>query len=91
MHLHRILSTLLVGAVLLGAPPAASAEPAPIAEQATPATTRKLVTVDDAAGYAQRERQSPKAAEFEGGSSTIYIGGGVVTVLLVVILVLLIL
>ena len=40
----------------------------------------------DAAGYAQREQQSPKAAQFEGGSSTIYIGGGVVTVLLVVIL-----
>jgi hypothetical protein len=91
MHLHRIVSALLVGAVVLGAPLAVAAEPAPIAEQATPATARKLVSVDDAAGYAKREQQSPNAAKFEGGSSTIYIGGSVVTVLLVVILIVLIL
>jgi hypothetical protein len=91
MHLYRSLSALLVGAALLGTPLAASAEPAPIAEHATAPTARKLVSADDAAGYAQREQQSPKAAQFEGGSSTIYIGGGVVTVLLIVIVVLLVL
>jgi len=91
MHLHRIVSALLVGAALLGTPLAASAEPVPIAEQAAPATTRRVVSVDDAASYAQREQQSPNAAKFEGGSSTIYIGGGAVTVLLVVLLIVLIL
>ena len=75
----------------MGAPLAAFAEPAPIAEQTTPPTTRKLVSVDDAAGYAQREQQSPKAAKFEGDSNTMYIGGSAVTLLLVVILSVLIL
>jgi hypothetical protein len=91
MHLHRSVLALVAGAALLGTPLAAAAQPAPIAEQATAPSTRKPVSGDDAAGYAQREKQSPKAAQFEGGSTTIYIGGGVVTVLLVVILIVLIL
>jgi hypothetical protein len=59
MNLHRALSALLVGAALLGTPIAASAEPAPTTERAAPVTTRKVVSVGDAAAYAQREQQSP--------------------------------
>jgi hypothetical protein len=86
-----MLSTLLIGAALLGTPLAASAEPAPIAAQSTPTTTPNLVTIDDAMRYAQREKQSPEAAKFEGGGESIYIGGSVVTVLLVLLIVVIIL
>jgi len=91
MHLHRILSTLLIGAALLGTPLAASAEPAPVAAQSTPTTIPKLVAADDAMLYAQREQQSPEAVKFEGGGESIYIGGSVVTLLLVLLLVVIIL
>jgi len=91
MHLHRILSTLLIGAALLGTPLAASAEPAPVAAQSRPTNPPKLVTADDAMRYAQREKQSPEAAKFEGGGESLYIGGSLVTVLLVLLLVVIIL
>ena len=80
-----------MGAALLGAPLTASAEPAPIAAQSTPANTSKLVTAGDATAYAQREKQSPEAAKFQGGGEGIYIGGGAVTLLLVVLIIVLVL
>jgi hypothetical protein len=91
MQLHRIFSTLVLGAVLLGTPLAASAEPAPVAAQSIPASAPKAQVVDDAGRYAQREQQSPAAATFEGGGESIYIGGGLLTVVIILLLIVIIL
>lgn len=91
MQFHRILSSCLVAAALVGTPLAASAEPARLAAQTMPAREAKPAAVVDAERYAERERQAPAAAKFEGGGEGVYIGGGVLTVVLVVLLLVIIL
>src|SRR6185436_19976775 len=92
MQLHRILSSLVIASALFGAPAASSAEPAPIATQSTPAKAPKPTPVNDVERYAEREKQSPAAAEFEGGGETVvYIGGSLLTVVVILLLVVIIL
>ena len=90
MQFHRILSSCLVAAALVGPPLSASAEPTRLA-QTTPAREAKPAAVADARHYAEREQQAPAAAKFEGGGEGVYIGGGVLTVVLIVLLLVLIL
>lgn len=91
MYFHRILSSCLVAAALVGTPFVASAEPAPLAAQMTPAREPTPVAVPDAEHYAEREKQSPAAAAFRGGGNGVYIGGSVLTVVLILLLVVIIL
>lgn len=91
MQLHRILANLLVAAALVGAPLAASADRTPVAAQVAPAHTPNATAVADAERYAEREKQSPASAKFEGGGEAIYIGGGALTVVLIILLIVIIL
>ena len=79
MQLHRILSSSLIAAALVGAPIAASADPA------------REASVTDAQRYAELEKESPAAATFQGGGQGVYIGGGALTIVLIILLVLVIL
>jgi hypothetical protein len=72
-------------------PIAASAAAAPIHAAATRTREPKTAVVDDAALYAQRERQSPRAATFEGGGQGVYIGGSALTVVLIILLIVIVL
>jgi hypothetical protein len=94
MQLQRVFSRVVIASSLLGTPVAAFADPAPIAARSTSVTTPGKTAValeEDAARYAQLERQSPAAGKFEGGGESIYIGGSVLTVVLVLLLVIIIL
>lgn len=91
MQFHRILSTSLLAAALLGAPLAASAEPAPVAAQHAPGRTANPSVVADAERYGERELQSPASAKFEGGSEGVYIGGSALAVVLIILLIVVIL
>jgi hypothetical protein len=91
MQFHRILSSCLVVAALVGTPLVASADSAPVAAQTTPSREAKPAAVADAEGYAAREKQSPAAAKFEGGGEGVYIGSGALTLVLIVLLLVVIL
>jgi len=84
----RMFTSFAVAAALAAAPLVASADPKPVAAHSQSSTkpTTPTQTPDDANNYAQREKQAPAAANFEGGAEGIYIGGSVLTIALVVVL-----
>lgn len=87
---QRLVSRLVLAAILAGAPVAASADPAP-SRPAHVVAGDRVTPADDAAAYAARERQSPAASTFEGGGDSVYIGGSVVAVVLILLLIVIIL
>jgi hypothetical protein len=77
--------------LLVATPLAVSADPTSVAAQTTSAPAQQPLDAADAEHYAAREKQSPKASEFKGGSQGIYIGGGALTIVLIVLLIVIIL
>jgi hypothetical protein len=88
MQTHRFLSISLLAAAL-ACPSVASAEPTTVPTEevaTTPTVAPDPAPVDDATRYAEQEKQTPAAANFEGGGRGVYIGGSAVTLVLLVIL-----
>lgn len=78
--IRTTLSNLFVAGALVGAPLVAAADPRP-----TP------VASTDEARYEQLEKESPAAANFEGGGNGVYIGGSALTVVLIILLIVIVL
>jgi hypothetical protein len=93
LQLVSWIVALVVGLLVGGAPPLATAAPAaspapptlvapPPAERLPEDANRRQLR------YAEREAASPRSAEFKGGDSVaIYIGGGAVTLVLLIVLI----
>ncbi len=95
-NVTRWIGSLGLGACLALAPAMVRAEShrPPSAQVATPggggAKAETAAPVEGASplGYAEREAQSPEAADFEGGhGGGVYIGGSAVAVVLVILLI----
>lgn len=91
MRFHHLLSSCLIATALVGTPLAASADPDPIVARTIPSPAAKAADMADAERYAAREKQTPAAATFEGGSNSVYIGGSALTVVLIILLVVIVL
>lgn len=83
------LSNLLVAGALVGSPLLAAADPHPTPVAST--TDAKVASPTDEARYAQLEKESPAAANFEGGGNGVYIGGSALTVVLIILLIVIVL
>jgi hypothetical protein len=86
--MKRTATLGLLAALTLAAPAAASAAPQrPIATQVTSAPAPVKATTADASRYAQREKQAPQVANYEGGQVIIVgISGAALVVLLLILL-----
>lgn len=79
----------LATTLAVGAPAAAFAAPsAPVAVETTNVKAPQASSTD-ASGYAEREKQDEKAADFQGGDVLVVgISGGAILVLLLLVLIL---
>ena len=91
MRFHQFLSRCLIATALVGAPLAAAADPDPVVARTLPTPAAKAADMVETERYAAREKQSPAAATFQGGSNSVYIGGSALTVVLIILLVVIIL
>jgi hypothetical protein len=84
-----LLRTLAIASTLALAAPAAYAAPeAPVAVE-TVKVKAPQQNQADASGYAEREKQDTKAADFQGGDMVVIgISGGAILVLLLLLLIL---
>ena len=78
----------LATTLAVGAPAVAFAADAPVAVE-TVKVAAPQASSSDATGYAQREKQDQKAADFQGGDLVVVgISGGAILVLLLLLLIL---
>jgi hypothetical protein len=79
----------LATSLVVGVPAAAYAAPQVAAQVETTQVKAPTSSTEDAAGYAEREKQSEKAADFQGGDVLVVgISGGAILVLLLLLLIL---
>jgi hypothetical protein len=90
MRFHHLVSSCLIATALVSTPLAA-ADPVPVVTTTLPTPAAKAADMVETERYAAREKQSPAAATFEGGSNSVYIGGSALTVVLIILLVVIIL
>ena len=90
MRLHQFVSSCLIASALV-ATPLAAADPVRVVTATLPTPAAKAADMVETERYAAREKQSPAAATFEGGSNSVYIGGSALTVVLIILLVVIIL
>lgn len=86
--LLRTASLVLASSLALGAPAAYAAPEVPVAAQTVKAKAPQQ-NPSDASGYAEREKQDTKTAEFQGGDMVVIgVSGGAILVLLLLLLIL---
>lgn len=86
--LLRTASLAVATTLALGAPAAVAAPVAPVAAE-TVKVQAPISNPADASGYAEREKQDQKTADFQGGDMVVIgVSGGAILVLLLLLLVL---
>ena len=84
----RIASMALVAGLTAAAPTAALAEAGPVAAHVENKTIAPApAPANDVSGYAEREAQDKKTADFQGGDTVIVMSGAAFVLLLLVLLV----
>lgn len=89
--LLRTASLALATSLALGAPAAYAAPEVPVAAQTVKVTNDRAPQQNptDANGYAEREKQDSKTADFQGGDMVVIgVSGGAILVLLLLLLIL---
>lgn len=76
-------------AVPVKAAPLPAFATAPMAPAARATQATEASTTSEAQGYAEREKQAPELAQFQGGEVYIYFGGGALLVLIILLILLL--
>lgn len=95
MQLKYVLAQCAIAASLgVTAPVALAAPSQPVAAEhtalaSTPAESQAVQPRDEAAQYAQREQQQPKAAQFRGGDTVVIAMSSGAVIIAVILLVLL--